>query len=75
MNTPRYYESEAARCRELAARSPGTDAARRWLQLAAEYDDIAATLQTMPDKPGVMHAPMQQQSLQQQQSRKKEDEA
>ena len=64
-----YYRKEAERCRELAAHSPGTGMARRWLGLAADYDKLADALTELPAPISLTRAPMQQQPMQQQQSR------
>ena len=68
MSTATYYRNEAARCRELAAHSPIADMASRWRALAADYDKLADALDssgTMPPE----RASMQQQPMQQQQSK------
>ena len=49
------------------------DAAKRWRQLAAEYDDLAEAL-AASDRLNMQRAPMQQQPMQQQQQKKVEDE-
>jgi hypothetical protein len=72
MSSAVYYRKEAARCRELAAQSPLADMANRWRALAADYDMLADAL----DSSGVMapaRAPMQQQPMQQQQSKSEPD--
>jgi hypothetical protein len=66
MSTAAYYRTEARRCRELAARSPVTDMVRRWLQLAAEYETLADTLDNVAPAPPLR---MQPQPMQQQQSK------
>ena len=69
-----YYKSEAERCRKRAADDPASESATRWLQLAAEYEQLADALQAQgEDAPVAQRLPMQQQSMQQQQS-KAEDE-
>ena len=68
-----YYREEADRCRKLAAASPDSDAAKRWRQLAAEYDDLAEALEAS-DRMHMQRAPMQQQPMQQQQQKKAGDE-
>jgi hypothetical protein len=68
MSTSAYYKSEAARCRELAAKA-ASDSAKRWLQLAVEYEQLADTLgivSTTGATPQVQRMPMQQQPMQQQ---------
>jgi hypothetical protein len=44
MATPEHYRSEAARCRELAAKSADADVTRRWLELALDYEQLAYSL-------------------------------
>lgn len=44
MATPEHYRSEAARCRELAAKSTDASATRRWLELALDYEQLARSL-------------------------------
>ena len=44
MATPEHYRSEAARCRELAAKSTDASATRRWLELARDYEQLARSL-------------------------------
>jgi hypothetical protein len=56
MTSPIYYRREAERCRRLAHSSKGTEAERRWLALADDYDRIATELDRHPDvarDPGV----------------------
>jgi len=50
MATPEHYRSEAARCRELAAKSADASATRRWLELALDYEQLAKSLGPAPDK-------------------------
>ena len=66
-----YYRSEAERCRKRAADDPASESAKRWLQLAAEYEQLADALEEKEEgaQPGVQWAPMQQQPMQQQQSK------
>jgi aminoglycoside phosphotransferase (APT) family kinase protein len=68
-----YYRSEADRCRDLAARSPESEQAKRWRQLASEYDQLAETLETAAPSPHILHVPMQQQPTQQQQQTQAEE--
>ena len=72
MPTAEYYRSEAERCRKLAEESKDAQAAQRWRALARDYAALADALESALQPP-VMHAPMQQQPVQQQQS-KTEDE-
>ena len=66
-----HYRSEAERCRKLAADDPASVTAKRWLQLAAEYEQLAEALDGETDrtKASVQRWPMQQQSMQQQQTK------
>jgi len=41
MITSEYYRTEAARCRDLAARSSDEETRKRWLLLALDYDQLA----------------------------------
>lgn len=76
MTTPAYYRREAARCRALAEKSPGTDMATRWSEMANEYDKLAESIEAIPQvsQPG-LHAPMQRQPVQQQQAQQKTEES
>jgi hypothetical protein len=58
-----HYRSEAARCRELAAKSTDPDAVKRWLQLAADYEKLARDVGAAAQ---VQRGPVQQQRQQQQ---------
>ena len=49
MTSPIYYRREAERCRRLAHSSKGTEAERRLLVLANDYDRIATELDRHPD--------------------------
>ncbi len=71
-----YYRSEAERCRKRAADEPTSESARRWLQLAAEYEQLADALEAQDEgaqprvrQPPMQQQPMQQQPMQQQQSK------
>jgi hypothetical protein len=69
-----YYRSEAERCRKRAADDPASESAKRWLQLAAEYEQLADALEAEQESaPAVQRSPMQQQSMQQQQSKAEDD--
>ena len=59
------------RCRKRAADDPASESAKRWPQLAAEYEQLANALETEEDRtqPRAQQQPMQQQPMQQQQSR------
>ena len=78
MSTPAYYRDEAARCRELAAKSQDTYAIKRWLRMAAEYEQLAESMASAPHivrgPPEVQRMPMQQQEIQQQQTKARSDD-
>jgi hypothetical protein len=78
MSTSAYYLSEAARCRDLATKSEGADAIKRWLQMAVEYEQLADSMASVPQvarsAPETQRMPMQQQEFQQQQSKTESDE-
>jgi hypothetical protein len=62
-----YYRQEARRCRELATGSPDAEAAKRWNAIAADYDRLAEAMDAHPLP--ILHVPMQQQPMQQQQAK------
>ena len=77
MSTSAFYESQAARCREYAAKSrdagtikPGTFEHR--LQLALEYDQLAGSMVSVPQVSDGAHQ-VPQQEIQQQQSKSESD--
>ena len=74
MSTSAYYRREAARCRELAGKSPSNDMAARWREMAGEYEKLAESMEAIPQvtQPG-LHAPMRQ-PMQQQQARQEPEE-
>ncbi len=52
MATGSYYREEARRCRVRAAREPYSVSRSRWLQFAAEYEELADELeQAQPSRP------------------------
>ena len=69
MASASYYRGEASRCRALAARALSPEIAKSWLALAADYDTLAEALESSPGAAHYQHAPMQQQPMQQQQSK------
>ena len=69
-----HYRKEAERCRELAAQSPNSDMAKRWRTLATDYEKLAGALEPESNAMPVMRTAMQQQPMQQQQSKKEPDE-
>jgi hypothetical protein len=70
-----YYRDEAARCRALAANTRDPIATARWTRIAIDYENLANSLEAAPapPPPAVMHVPMQQQPLQQQQAKTESD--
>ena len=65
-----YYRDEAERCRKLADAAKDPEVAAQWRKLARDYSALADSLQTAPVlPPPPMHIPMQQQPVQQQQSK------
>ena len=76
-----YYRLEAERCRKRAADDPASESAKRWRQLAAEYDQLADALEAeeeggppIAQRAPMQQQPMQQQPMQQQQSKADEDD-
>ena len=71
-----FYREEAKRCRTLAATTHDAEAAARWLRIAKDYDALADAVAAEEVRLGVspsIHAPMQQQPMQQQQAKSKSD--
>jgi hypothetical protein len=62
-----YCRQEARPCRELAAGSSDPEAAKRWRALAADYETLAEAIDAQP--PPVLRVPMQQQPVQQPQTK------
>jgi hypothetical protein len=77
MSTPAFYESQAARCREYAAKSRDADTIKRWLQLALEYEQLAASMASVPQvadgAPQAQRLSKQQQEIQQRQGKSESD--
>jgi hypothetical protein len=73
MSTPAYYRAKATRFRELAGKSSEAGEIKRWLQMAVEYDQLAESMDSVPHAANgnvrLTRVPMQQQPIQQQQSR------
>jgi len=69
MGTAATYRREAKRCREFAATSSFAVKAR-WLELAAEYDQLADALEAQAPRRGMV----QTQPMQQQQQKKDDPE-
>ena len=67
MRDSTYYRNEARRCRQLARIAKTIDAARRWTEIADDYDQLAISLERS-GRPIVQRVPMQQQPAQHQQA-------
>lgn len=71
-----YYRSEAERCRALALGASDPAAAARWTRIAQDYENLAnsweSAAETAPSPVG--HGPMQQQPVQQQQTKTERDQ-
>ena len=65
------YRDEARRCRAMARAAKTVQIARRWHELADEYE-LLAVAPERSGRPPVAHAPMQMQPMQQQQSKAKD---
>ena len=71
---------EAARCRDLAAKSRDAEAMKRWLRMAVEYEHLADSMAGLPSVPNasgnlqVQRQSMQRQEVQQQQAKTETDE-
>ena len=72
MSTPAFYESQAARCREYAAKSREAGTIKRWLQLALEYEQLAESMISVPQVADGAHQ-VQRQEIQQQQGKSESD--
>jgi hypothetical protein len=66
MSTPAFYESQAARCREYAAKSRDAGTIKRWLQLSLEYEQLAESMVSVPQVSDGAHQVPQQEIRQQQ---------
>ena len=65
-----HYRGEARRCRAMARAAMTMQIARRWHELADEYELLAVALER-GGRPPVAHAPMEMQPMQQQRSEAK----
>jgi len=72
MSTPAFYEAQATRCREYAAKSRDADTIKRWLQLSLEYEQLAESMASVPQVADGAHR-VRQQEIQQQQSKRESD--
>jgi hypothetical protein len=66
-----YYRREAERCRKLAAETENVLLIDQWRKLARDYETLADDLVA---RPIVQFTPMQQQPVQQQQSKLARDD-
>jgi hypothetical protein len=64
-----FYRAEAERCRKLADSAKDLEAANRWRALARDYAALADELDQAPPLPTMVHVPLQQQPIQQQQTK------
>lgn len=69
MPSSAYYRIEAERCRKLAAAASNSDTSAHWQRLATEYEQLADGFDKEDRAPRIMTMPMQQQPVQQQQSK------
>lgn len=72
MVSPEYYRREAQRCRALAMGTNDPEAAARWKRIADDYETLAKAMQAeeaKPAPPPSIRVPMQQQPVQQQQTK------
>ena len=72
--SPTFYRTEAARCRALAQSSNDPIAAARWIRIASDYENLANSLEDAPLSPPLVHVPMQQQPVQQQQAKAEQED-
>jgi len=72
MTSAAFYRREAERCRDMAAATHDQQVAVRWRRIAKDYDALGAALAMEEQKESVAlvaRMPMQQQPIQQQQSK------
>jgi hypothetical protein len=75
MTSVAYYRQEAQRARAAAENSKDAETVLRWLRIAKDYENLASSLEAAPEAPPpVVHVPMQQQPVQQQQSKIEPDD-
>jgi hypothetical protein len=72
MTSVAYYRQEAARARAAAEKSQDAETVLRWLRLAKDYENLAKSLEAVPETPPLTRVPMQQQPAQQQQAKTEE---
>lgn len=73
MPDPKFYRSEARRCRELAANAQDANMAERWRSMAREYEMLAEALDAQSYVARPMPTEAQTQPMQQQQTKKSEE--
>ena len=72
-----FYRAEAKRARAAAVAASDAETSARWLRIAKDYDTLADAVEAADAKESassILHVPMQQQPIQQQQSKKTEPE-
>ena len=70
-----YYRREAERARAAAENSQDAETVLRWLRIAKDYENLAKSLEAVPETPpSSTRVPMQQQPVQQQQSKTEPDD-
>jgi hypothetical protein len=70
-----YYRREAERARAAAYKSQDAETVLRWLRIAKDYENLANSLEALPvTPPPSTRVPMQQQPVQQQQSKTEPDD-
>jgi hypothetical protein len=70
-----YYRREAERARAAAEKSQDAETVLRWLRLAKDYENLAKSLEAVPERPPpFIRVPMQQQPVQQQQAKSEPDD-
>jgi hypothetical protein len=73
--SPTFYRTEAARCRALAQSTNDPIAAARWDRIASDYKNLANSLEDAPFFPPLVHVAIQQQPMEQQQSKTQREDA
>lgn len=73
MPDPKFYRSEARRCRDLAARAEDKSMAERWRSMAREYEMLAEALEAQSYVARPTPTSAQTQPMQQQQTKKSEE--
>ena len=71
-----YYRAEAKRARAAAVAASDPETGARWLRIAKDYDTLADAIEAEEAKESassMRHVPMQQQPVQQQQTKAEPD--